>query len=167
MKAVIIFVIFIGFLGCAHQQFQFDGTQYRIYNQIEGIGNSNEVFAIDLSNRGYSKVPNKLYEFHKLMFLNLAGNQITSVGEEICHLKELRVLILNENKIKELDSCILSLTKLEVISFIGCGMSHLPNNMAKLKKLRKLVLSRNSIPEPEIAAFKAALPSCSVVRSVD
>lgn len=120
--------------------------------------NPDTVFAIDASKLKWEEIPEKLYAFKNLKYLNISKNKLTELplkmGEfkslktldatknaldetpvVICQLPKLQRLHLARNKISSLPACIGYLTDLKVLDIWDNPMNKLPEEISSLKKL--------------------------------
>jgi Leucine-rich repeat (LRR) protein len=57
---------------------------------------------LDLSGQEICFLPNDIYSLTKLEILNLSNNKITTLDSKICELKNLKVIDLSDNSLIEL-----------------------------------------------------------------
>ena len=88
--------------------------------------------------------------------LNLTHEYLETVPEGIDSLKNLKVLILDQNEIPELPESVFKLEKLETLSVGYNELKSLPADIKKLDKLKELNLAGNAITElpPEVTELK-------------
>jgi len=88
--------------------------------------------------------------------LNLTHQYLDSVPDEIDSLKNLKVLILDQNRISELSESVFKLEKLETLSVGYNQLKTVPADIKKLERLRELNLSGNAITElpPEVTELR-------------
>jgi len=101
-------------------------------------------------------IPKRLEE------LNLEGNQLQSLPDEIGQCQNLRSLILSENHLTQLPDGIVNLKNLELLLLTGNELTELPADIAKLSQLKTLVAKENHFSESEKERIRAALPNCKV-----
>lgn len=115
------------------------------------------IFAIDASKLKWEQIPEKLYSFKNLRYLNLTKNKLTTLPLEmgvfkslktldatknniesalvICQMPKLQRLHLARNKITSLPACTGFLTDLKVLDIWDNPLNHLPQELKNLKKL--------------------------------
>jgi len=104
--------------------------------------------------------PIKVTDLSLLETLDLEGNRISLIPEEILKLKKLKELNLADNpNIKNL-SVLSNLDNLEILNLNGCKLSKLPINFSKLKKLEIIGLTRNNFDSTEVKRIKSQLKTC-------
>lgn len=84
--------------------------------------NHDEVDIIDLSNQdGVTKVPREISDFPNITILNLSNNDIMKIkdDDELCNLKNLRILDLSYNNLTQIPECIKYMPKLQVLYLRG------------------------------------------------
>lgn len=99
-----------------------------------------------------------------LKYLNLHGNAITSLQEEIGQLTQLQILIVLKNKLTALPLSIAKLNQLQVLDIESNVIDSLPTTFAQLTHLKCLRFSKNSFVQspqsisnfPELAALEIA-----------
>ncbi|KAK3770937.1 hypothetical protein RRG08_032871 [Elysia crispata] len=105
---------------------------------------------------------NTLNGFRCLTFLNLNGNQLKTLPQEICNLVSIQHLSVDNNQITELPIEFCALTTLEEFHAAGNKLTSLPLEIGYLISLEKLYLQRNKIRElPE------GLGKCYRLRYID
>ena len=132
------------------------------------VYNSEQLDVLDLSHNNIFIIPNKLSKLYCLKRLDLSYNNIGSIKSlprlsSLIHLdlsdnsfsylpdrlgfKNLELLYLNNNKLKELPASIGKLRKLKELSVRGNSLSVITTRIAYLKKLEYLDLSDNNLSE--------------------
>ncbi|XP_022231872.2 LOW QUALITY PROTEIN: leucine-rich repeat-containing protein 40 [Drosophila obscura] len=134
---------------------------------------------LNLSNKGLSSVPNRLYDINEadadskaatleqlsikeedawwnqvpLTNLDLSSNALTHISPKIENLQSLTVLILHDNALVELPSEIGKLEKLMRLNVSRNKLSSLPRELYSLPELRHLNISYNEFTElnPDIS----------------
>eukprot|EP00981_Chlorochromonas_danica_P006107 scaffold1287_cov253-Ochromonas_danica.AAC.20 len=140
---------------------------------LEDIKDGKNPTHVDLSNEGLSEFPTELFTIAKsIEVLNLGGNHLSHLPEEILQFTELKILFFGQNDFSHIPSQLGQLPKLRMLSFKAnhvqtvsesClstnlewliltdnNISELPQSIGKLVKLRKLLLAGNqlsSLPE--------------------
>jgi Leucine-rich repeat (LRR) protein len=90
-------------------------------------------------------------ESEHIVELRLRGMGLRSISSDIGHLKELRVLDIGKNSLKELPSSISNLTKLKTLVADSNELWVIPASLGILDSLESLDISANilqSLPEP-------------------
>jgi len=100
---------------------------------------------------GYDKkisiIPTSIGKLSELEKLQLDGNQIKELPNELFQLKKLKELSFNLNDIETIPSAIGNLSELELLSIDSNGIKKLPDELFNLKKLKELKLRSNLIEE--------------------
>ncbi len=120
--------------------------------------NPDTILAIDASKLKWEQIPEKLYSFKNLKYLNISKNKLKELPLEmgvfkslktldvtkndlenapivICQLPKLQKLHLARNKISSLPACIGYLSELRVLDIWDNPINVLPEEVANLKKL--------------------------------
>ncbi|WP_028888338.1 leucine-rich repeat domain-containing protein [Tenacibaculum ovolyticum] len=100
---------------------------------------------LDFSNNNISKF--KLNLSNSIEYINLSGNDMNYIPNEIFDICNLKILNLRFNKIKTLDSNIRKLTKLRKLLLGKNNISFLPNELYLVKQLEELELRDNSLSQ--------------------
>jgi GTPase SAR1 family protein len=113
----------------------------------------NERTKLNLSGNQLTSLPEEIAELKNLTELNLSENQLTSLPSEIVELKNLTELNLSENQLTSLPSEIVELKNLAELYLTGNQLTSLPLEIVELKNLTGLYLYGNPLesPPPEIA----------------
>lgn len=102
---------------------------------------------LDLHNLSLTQVPSEVFTLaNSLEVLNLSGNQLTSLPDELPRLHRLKVLFCSNNPFDELPKVLGSCTALEMIGFKACQIARVPAQ-ALPPRLRWLILTDNRIGE--------------------
>ena len=94
--------------------------------------------------------PNEIFALSGLVYLNLSGNQISTLPESIGQLQDLKELNLISNRLSTLPKSIIQLQKLTYLGLSGNPLNTMPESIAQLKNLTTLEIHRdqlNAIPE--------------------
>ena len=101
---------------------------------------------------GLSQFPAEIFELaDTLEILDLSGNQLTALPDDLHRLQRLRIIFCSGNRFTKLPTVLGQCTKLEMVGFRANQISHVP--AASLpQQLRWLVLTDNRLTElpPEI-----------------
>lgn len=92
------------------------------------------------------KLPSKLNTLQSLREVHLSGNKIRD-WENICQLKNLKILDLSNNHLEHISSSIKQLKFLEELHLSNNKVIQLPIELKELKNLKILNLSKNAITE--------------------
>jgi Leucine-rich repeat (LRR) protein len=105
---------------------------------------------LDLNGEQLSSIPPEIFELEHLEGLNLIDNEITSVPERISQLQNLTVLFLSSNKLTTISESISKLHNLTSLDLSKNELTIIPESISQLQNLISLDLSRNklfTIPE--------------------
>ena len=99
---------------------------------------------LDLSEQ-LETFPRAIFELaDSLEVLNLSGNQLSSLPDDLSRLHKLRVLFCSDNPFTELPASIGRCPNLEMVGFKACRIRHVPAE-ALPPKLRWLILTDNQL----------------------
>ena len=102
---------------------------------------------LDLSGNRLQAVPDQVFRLTQLEELNLANNGIAQLDPKIGTLHALRFLDLSENRLSTLPSELAGCKRLETLSLFDNQISTLPPVILELPALRSLDLARNRLEE--------------------
>lgn len=91
------------------------------------------------------QIPTAVWQMHRLLHLDLYGNDLGVIPEQITRLTNLTVLCLDSNAIKVLPDAIWQLTRLSDLSLNWNRLTELPAGVGKLHSLTRLSLSHNEL----------------------
>ncbi len=96
---------------------------------------------------GLTEFPREIFELaDSLEILNLTGNALSSLPDDLHRLRHLRVLFCSDNAFTELPECLGRCAKLSMISFKANRIGHVPA-AALPPQLRWLILTDNCISQ--------------------
>ena len=143
------------------------------------------VFAIDLKKMNLTELPDDIFKFKNIMYLDLSKNKLTQTnGLEhfkqlrylnleknkfeyfpfpICQLTELETLILNRNNISVIPVCIEYCQNLKYLDLWGTTVSGLPIEMVHIKTLEKIDLSAVQINKQGQERLREMFPKVKLV----
>ncbi len=101
-----------------------------------------------LKNQKINVIPRAFYHmrFEHLQVLDIRGNEITKLEEEICkNLSGLKKLDARNNKIKEVSVHVKAMMQLQILRLDHNELSVLPNEVGELKMLSELSFSNNKV----------------------
>ena len=193
MKNLIIALYAANVLSCNGQNLEYNSL--KVYTSInEAINVSDSVYVLKLTNNNYAEtIPSEIIQFKNLIKLSFTGNDcdmanikcknIDSLPNEICNLKNLKELLLVNNRLKKVPNClnrinlktldlsdnpeinldnIVKINSLEELSLNGCYLKQLPVEITNLKKLKILGLSNNDFSDEEKRRVETILPKVKI-----
>jgi Leucine-rich repeat (LRR) protein len=119
---------------------------------------------LDLSNKGLEKVPTYVFDMNGLEELNLSHNSLVgAIPAEIRHLKNLKVLRVNDNLMTGVPAEVGQLSKLEELDFSNNQLTGLPNELGNLKNLKIFNLSGNNYSAQDMKYIQDRLPGTKFI----
>lgn len=122
-------------------------TLAQFHSQIQSKtadGTLAELRHIKLSD-GLTSFPDALYALaDTLEILDLSGNQLTALPEDLPRFKKLRILFASNNPFTELPRVLGQMPQLEMVGFKACQIRHVPADSLP-PQLRWLILTDNQI----------------------
>jgi Leucine-rich repeat (LRR) protein len=100
---------------------------------------------LKLANAGLKALPSEVVGLSHLEKLDLTGNEIARLPDDLSHLKGLKILWLDGNPLKSLPPGLTELSEFNSMKAINCQLGQLPGNFEKLEKLRFLSLDQNPL----------------------
>jgi len=117
----------------------------------------------DLTGRGLSRLPPKLFELAGLTGLDLTGNKLAALPDGFGALAALRRLDLQRNRLLTLPDSLGQLAALEVLDVVDNRLASLPETCSQLVSLRVLRLRYNPLKRfPEVLCGLPALLDLNV-----
>ncbi|MCO5260437.1 MAG: protein phosphatase 1 regulatory subunit 42 [Crocinitomicaceae bacterium] len=166
---------------------QVEKVNYYTIDQLKNVS-IDSVFAINLSKKKLKKLPEILFKFKHIQYLDLSKNQLADIDgietftelqylnveknkleyfpKGICQLVELTTLILNRNVyIDQVPSCIVNCQKLKFIDLWYTSIESLPQEMTEIKTLEKIDLSGVQIDQDSQTSLKKMFPKVRLIMS--
>jgi hypothetical protein len=108
------------------------------------------------------EIPAEIADLQQLLLLELKGNDIRTVPQELGHLLKLKTLDLSDNPKLTNINAVTKLVSLEYLYLYGCDLQVLPDDISGLTRLKQLGLAGNRIGVAEQERLKQALPNCRI-----
>lgn len=112
---------------------------------FELLSKCTKLKSLGLTDFGFEEIPNFVFSFKNLEFLNLQSNQINSIPDEIYKIKKLRGLRLDDNLIEYISPEFCKLNKLINLDLDGNRVEVLPDRFGDLEGVQDLFLDNNRI----------------------
>lgn len=126
--------------------FTFAQDTLRIYRwEMVQKANPDTVLAIDASKLKWDQVPEKLYAFKNLKYLNISKNKLKELPMEMAVFKSLKTLDATKNNIEQAPIVICQMPKLQKLHLARNEISSLPACIGYLADLRILDIWDNPI----------------------
>lgn len=160
------------------------------YYKLEELKNASadSVFAIDLKKMNLTELPEELFRFTrieyldisknkfanvtglenfpKLRYLNIEKNRLDYFPVSICQLTSIETLILNRNdNISNIPLCIEYCQQLKFVDLWGTAVTSLPEEMTRITTLEKIDFSDIQINKQGQERLKAMFPNVKLVLS--
>lgn len=122
----------------------------KVYNNTDCLRELN------LSGNELTTVPEQLFEFSSLRYLYLGGNRIRQISRNIWKMKNLHILSLGGNQLTEVPSTVGQLKMLSALILCDNQIEVIPASIAYLNNLKSLLLHKNRIKTlpPEIVTLR-------------
>ncbi len=104
-----------------------------------------KISELDLSNLGYTEVPEELQDFRSLKILNLGKNKLSSLPDWITSLNQLENLIIEGNQIEYLPEDIGNLKNLTYVWLSDNNLTILPESFCDLTSLTLMLVNENNL----------------------
>ena len=114
---------------------------------------------LDLSGRGLTSVPESVSQLTEVEVLDLSGNPIRTLPQQLCNFQNLKTLKLSRCNLIEIESVIIPLTSLEELDLSQNEIETLPQDLSKLKHLKTLRL--------ELCGLTEVWPSITQLTSLE
>lgn len=137
-------------------------SEAKIYTSLEEANKeADKVVKLDLSGQNLAAIPQEIFQMKNLQFLDLSKNKIAEVPDEIQNLPQLQELNMSDNQISKISVKIDELAFLQKLNLAKNQLTSLPDVMSNLGKLVTLDLSENVGLD-----FKKALNDLGYSRSL-
>lgn len=126
---------------------------------------------VRLTHLGLTEFPRQLFDLaDSLEILDLSGNQLTSLPDDLQRLTKLRILFASNNPFTELPRALGSCQQLQMVGFKACRIRHVPADSLP-QQLRWLILTDNQLTElpPSLGQrhqLQKLMLSCNLLRSL-
>jgi Leucine-rich repeat (LRR) protein len=107
-------------------------------------------------------IPAEIASLQQLLLLELKGNDLRIVPQELGYLLKLKTLDLSDNPALTNINAVTKLINLEYLYLYGCDLQVLPADIGDLGRLKQLGLAGNRIGIAEQERIKQALPNCKI-----
>lgn len=170
--------------------FSFSQEKTVKYYKLEELKNASadSVFAVDLKKMNLTELPEDLFRFTHIEYLDISKNKLTNVAGlekfpqlrhlnieknkldyfpvSICQLTSIETLILNRNdNVSSIPSCIEYCQKLKFVDLWGTAVTSLPEEMTRITTLEKIDFSDVQINKQGQERLKAMFPNVKLVLS--
>ena len=117
------------------------------FNEEEhNLGLLSYLISLRFCNNKFNSIPNSLYKLSNLKLLDLSGNSISEIDENLLKgLSSMVELDLSKNKLKSIPESIQFLSYLEILKVSNNQLLSIPNGLGALTRLKKIFLNENSI----------------------
>ena len=105
---------------------------------------------LNLSGQGIAKIPQEIFDLEELESLDISNNRLTNIPEDIDNLSNLTELNLSGNQLTSIPENIGNLTNLIDLNLSENQLLSLPESIDNLANLTKLDLSKNPLINPPI-----------------
>jgi leucine-rich repeat protein SHOC2 len=106
--------------------------------------------------------PKELFKIPSLYYINLSNTNTWYLTKHFERLKDLEVLVIENNHLSKVPFEIYKAQKLRLISLRGNNLTKLPDSISQLENLSLLDLRGNKFEPDEIEKLRAMLPGCEV-----
>jgi Leucine-rich repeat (LRR) protein len=129
-----------------NNQVYYIDNEFNEYLAAENIKNiTDKTHAIVLKNKNLTEIPEEVYKAKNLKILDLSGNKIKNVEPKIGTLSELIYLDLSNNQIESIAENIDKMKHLKYFKVNANKLSELPSGLSNLKNLLKIEASSNDL----------------------
>ena len=123
----------------------------------EQIGNLTELVYLELAGNQLTRIPESIGNLKELECFELEDNQITSLPESFGNLTNLAFIDLDYNSLQSIPESFGNLTKLEMINISYNQLTRLPDSIANLKELHRLNAYNNNFSDTEKERIRTLL----------
>lgn len=163
---------------------QVEGVRFFTFDELSSA-NPDSVIAIDLQKQKLKTLPEEIFKFTKLQYLNLGKNEITDLDRigtfkelkylnlernkldhfpvVVCQLQKIEHLALGRNEFEKIPDCIETCTELKYLDLWATPVKSLPDCMTKLTKLEEIDFSEVQISKPGQEKLKEQFPNVKLI----
>src|SRR3989339_547981 len=121
--------------------------------------------ALDLSNKGLTKLPSYVLDRTDLTSLDISYNKLTgALPGEIRFLKNLKTLDMSYNQMTGLPAEVGQLSELTELNLSYNQFTGLPYELGNLKKLKTLNLTGNAYAQQDLDKILRGIPNVRVIK---
>ncbi|MCX6249439.1 MAG: hypothetical protein NTX61_01685 [Bacteroidetes bacterium] len=124
--------------------------------------NTDSIISLDLSDKGFRKLPSEILSFKNLEYLDLSKNKFRQFDTLLRYLPKLRKLDLSKNQIESLPDDLCKLTHLEILFADSNQIRNLPGNLDCLQQLKVFSISSNKID-----SLNESITNCRSLETLD
>lgn len=125
----------------------------------------NQLTHLSMNSLRAGNLPPKFYQLTNLQVVNLAGNRITKLQDELGNLRQLSCLALGSNKLEDLPDVFDQLTNLHDLYLYNNHLAALPPSIGSLQELKILVIEKNKLTQLPLEIMH--LTTLEVFRTAD
>jgi len=108
---------------------------------------SEDVRLLSLPNLELTTIPSEVFDLVHITNLNLKGNKIEVIPDEISQLENLKVVYLDGNCLSEISTAFFELKEIEVLTLNNNQLKKIPDEIGSLINLKRLHISSNQLTE--------------------
>ena len=108
-------------------------------------------------------LPDELFKYKKLKYLDISYNKITEIPTELRELQSLEYLDLSNNKLSDINKVIGDLARLKVLKLSGNKLRVLPKSICKLHGLKILDIRKNDLSSRDLLTIARCLPNTNIL----
>lgn len=138
----VLFFILLSFLGKA----QLNHGRVYLWSEVSGL-NPDSIRAPSFEKMKLDSLPNELWKFTNLTYLNLEKNQLSNLPDELKNLTQLQELNIEKNKFTFLPLVICQLPNLKKLNASRNRIESIPNQIENCSHLESIDLYDNLIAE--------------------
>ena len=121
------------------------------------------IISIGLSLNNFKSISIEVFEFIKLVHLNMIRNELTEIPRNIQSFCNLRILLLDKNSIRVLPDELGDLGNLEILGLSCNLLISLPQSVSKLHRLNRLELHHNHFKVFPNVLHSSNLPALKIL----
>lgn len=148
MKLLNLLILFVFTLNGISQELYSDSAFKDVkasVNLLVAKTDTNKIIKLVLKKKRLTSIPEQIFTFQDLEYLDLSKNKLDSIPNDIVKLKNLKVLILSRNQLKEIPKELYKLKNLKILNISSNDIIKLPKGISGLSQLEELNIWNTSI----------------------
>lgn len=121
---------------------------YNLLNELNNINKFQTLHLLNVEGNFIENLPENIEDLINLTTINLTDNEFEEFPEELLQLKKIKKLIIRKNRIPSIPSEIKKLNQITHLDLSNNQLKSLPNEIVELKNLKEIHLEKNLIELP-------------------
>lgn len=139
--------------------------EFKSISQLDkNIANATQLSYLNLTGNQLRSLPDEIGELVNLEALFLTFNQLTELPESFSQLKALKTIYLDKNKIDRFPDQLFELQNLEMIDISNTNIVELPLRIADMPNLKTIYARGTVVPNDQIERIREVNPRIKILK---